>query len=244
MIAKVLIENGSSLNVMPKATLDKLYLPSATLKNSPIVVKAFDGSKREVMGEITLPIRVGPKTFDVTFQVMDIRPVYICLLGGLWIHAARVVPCSLHQKVKFIMDGQLISIMGEKELIISTPFLVEYIEGEALETSFQALEIVGTANVEVEGGDPRLSRVAVMASKVLINNSFQPGKGLGKELHGIAELKERPGWRDHDKQLAWPDLYRYFTSGGIISLELIVVVEDQSPELAEWVYPTARELDN
>ncbi|RDX70336.1 hypothetical protein CR513_50436, partial [Mucuna pruriens] len=31
MIAKVLIDNGSSLNVMPKATLDKLYYPNATL---------------------------------------------------------------------------------------------------------------------------------------------------------------------------------------------------------------------
>ncbi|RDY05523.1 hypothetical protein CR513_10637, partial [Mucuna pruriens] len=66
-IAKVLIDNGSSLNVMPKATLHKLYLPNATLKNNPVVVKAFDGSKREVMGEITLPIRIAPKTFNITF---------------------------------------------------------------------------------------------------------------------------------------------------------------------------------
>ncbi|RDY05601.1 hypothetical protein CR513_10546, partial [Mucuna pruriens] len=67
MIAKVQIDNGSLLNVMPKATLDKLYLPDATLKNNPIVVKAFDGSKWEVMGEIGLPTRIGPKTFDNTF---------------------------------------------------------------------------------------------------------------------------------------------------------------------------------
>ncbi|RDY05743.1 hypothetical protein CR513_10381, partial [Mucuna pruriens] len=52
MIARVLIDNGSSLNVMPKTTLDKLYCPSTILRNSPIVVKAFDGSKREVMGKI------------------------------------------------------------------------------------------------------------------------------------------------------------------------------------------------
>ncbi|RDX70170.1 hypothetical protein CR513_50609, partial [Mucuna pruriens] len=174
-------DNGFSLNVMLKATLNKLYFPSATLKISPLVVRAFDGSKREVMGKITLPIRIGPKTFDVTFQVMDIRPAYSCLLGKPLIHAAGAVLSSLHQKVKFIVDGQLISVMGEKELIINTPFL------EALETSFQALEIVGTANTEVEGGDPKPSRVAIMAAKVLISNGFQPGKGLGRELHYIAE---------------------------------------------------------
>ncbi|RDX89189.1 hypothetical protein CR513_29124, partial [Mucuna pruriens] len=34
MIARVLIDNGSSLNVMPKTTLDKLYTLGAILKNS------------------------------------------------------------------------------------------------------------------------------------------------------------------------------------------------------------------
>ncbi|RDX78980.1 hypothetical protein CR513_40661, partial [Mucuna pruriens] len=95
MIAWVLIDNGSSLNVMPKATLDKLYCLTATLKNSAIVVWAFDGSKREVMGEITLPIRIGPTTFDIMFQVMEIRPEYSCLLGRPWIHATGAVPSSL-----------------------------------------------------------------------------------------------------------------------------------------------------
>ncbi|RDY05526.1 hypothetical protein CR513_10640, partial [Mucuna pruriens] len=86
-------------------------------------------------------------------------------------------------------DGQLISIMAEKELIINTPLPIEYIEGdeEALETSFQALEIIDTANANVEGGDPKPSRAAVKAAKVLINNGFQIGKGLGRELHTIAE---------------------------------------------------------
>ncbi|RDX76296.1 hypothetical protein CR513_43729, partial [Mucuna pruriens] len=100
----------------------------AILRNSPVMVMAFDGSKRELMGEITLPIRIGPTTFDITFQVMDIRLAYSCLLGRRWIHAAGAVPSSLHQKVKFIVDGQLINFIGEKEMMVSTPFPMEYIE--------------------------------------------------------------------------------------------------------------------
>ncbi|RDX95446.1 hypothetical protein CR513_22031, partial [Mucuna pruriens] len=130
--------NECSLNVMPKTTLDKLYSPGATLKNSPVVVKAFDGSKQEVMGKITLPIRIGPTTFDITFQVMDIRPAYNCLLGQPWMHAAGEFPSSLHQKVEFIANGQLISVMGEKEMMVNIPLPTEYVERneEALETSF------------------------------------------------------------------------------------------------------------
>ncbi|RDX67654.1 hypothetical protein CR513_53435, partial [Mucuna pruriens] len=67
MIARMLIDNGSSLNVMPKVTLDKLYSIESTLRTSYVVVRAFDRSKRDVMGDITLPIRIQPTTFDITF---------------------------------------------------------------------------------------------------------------------------------------------------------------------------------
>ncbi|RDY06266.1 hypothetical protein CR513_09792, partial [Mucuna pruriens] len=97
MISRVLIDNVSSLNVLPKATLDKLTLADAQLGASLIVVRAFDGSKMEVMGEISLPILIGPTLFNINFQVMDIRLAYSCLLGRPWIHAAGAVPSSLHQ---------------------------------------------------------------------------------------------------------------------------------------------------
>jgi len=58
VLARVLIDNGSSLNVMPKTTLDKLPCDRAHLRPSTMIVRAFDGSRREVMGEIELPIKV------------------------------------------------------------------------------------------------------------------------------------------------------------------------------------------
>ncbi|RDY09909.1 hypothetical protein CR513_05658, partial [Mucuna pruriens] len=88
--------------------------------------------------------------------------------------------------------------MEEKEMMVNTPLPTEYIEGdeEALETSFQALEIVGTTSIKVERGDLKPSKAAIMAAKVLITNGFEPGKGLGRRLEDIAELveiQENPG---------------------------------------------------
>ena len=80
VLARVLIDNGSSLNFMPKTTLDKISCEGAYLRPSSVVVRAFDGSRREVIGEIELPIQVGPCIFQVVFQVMDILPAYSCLL--------------------------------------------------------------------------------------------------------------------------------------------------------------------
>jgi len=95
VVAKVLIDNGSSLNVMPKTTLEKLPFNASHLKPSSMVVRAFDGSRREVMGEIDIPIQIGPHTYNAVFQVMDINPAYSCLFGRPLVHALGVVPSML-----------------------------------------------------------------------------------------------------------------------------------------------------
>ena len=45
VVAKVLIDNGFSLNVMPKSTLEKLSFNASHLRPSSMVVRAFDGSR-------------------------------------------------------------------------------------------------------------------------------------------------------------------------------------------------------
>ena len=67
MVAKVLVDNDSSLNVMPKATLDKLFFDTSYMRPSSMVVRAFDGSWCDVRGEIDLQIQIGPCTLQITF---------------------------------------------------------------------------------------------------------------------------------------------------------------------------------
>ena len=66
----------------------KIDYSGLELRPSDLMVKAFDGSRRSVFGEVELPIKVGPRTFTDTFFVMDIQPAYYCLLGRPWIHKA------------------------------------------------------------------------------------------------------------------------------------------------------------
>ena len=80
-MAHVLVDTGSSLNVLSKGALDRLDCEGLVLKPIDIMVRAFDGSKRMVHGEVDLPINVGYKVFNSTFYVMDILPTYSCLLG-------------------------------------------------------------------------------------------------------------------------------------------------------------------
>ncbi|CAL0318658.1 unnamed protein product [Lupinus luteus] len=188
VIGKVLLDNGSSLDVMTKRTFSRLPVDASYLTNSSMIVKGFDGSRRDVMGEMELPIKLGPCVLNILFHVMDINPTYSCLLGRPWIHSSRAIPSTLHQKVKFIVDGRLITVSGEEDVLVSQPFDARYIEAteEALETSFQGLEIANTTVVR-EGiplTKPYPSDASLMMAKVRIRGGYQPRKGLGKYGQG------------------------------------------------------------
>lgn len=97
ILSRVLVDIRSSLNVMPKSTLNKLMVKDVQMRASALIVKAFDGSRKAVIGEIDLPILVSPHIFIVAFHVMDTNPAYSYLLRKPWIHAVEVVTSILHQ---------------------------------------------------------------------------------------------------------------------------------------------------
>jgi len=197
VVAKVLIDNGSSLNVMPKSSLEKLPFNASHLKPSSMVVRAFNGTRREVRGEIDLPVQIGPHTCQVTFQIMDINPPYNCKLRRPWIHLVGFFPSMLHQKLKFIVEGHLVIVSGEEDILVSFPPSMPYVEAaeESLETAFQCFEVVSISSMDSFSGQPCLSDTAIMVARVMLGNGYEPRMGLGKDNGGITSLISAKGNR-------------------------------------------------
>jgi len=179
VIAKVLIDGGSALNVLPKTTLEQLLVDASAIQESEMIIRAFDGTRREVCGTVVLLLKIGPSLFSVEFQVMDIDPAYTMLLGRPWIHDAKVVPSTLHQRVKYISNGRLVTVKGDKELIISKPSAMPYIEAaeEVPGISFQSFE-VGAIKGYGHG-------ILNIATKVMERSRYQIRKGLRSHIQGI-----------------------------------------------------------
>ena len=110
---------------------------------------------------------------------MDINPAYSCLLGQPWIHLVGVVPSTLHQKLKFVVEGQLIIVPGEEDILVSCSSSTPYVEAieESLETSFQALEVVSNAYVESPPVQPRSSGTTLMVARVMLGHEYDPRMG-------------------------------------------------------------------
>ncbi|XP_050897804.1 uncharacterized protein LOC127104675 [Lathyrus oleraceus] len=165
------------------------------VKPTSLIVKAFDGSRRAVIGEVELPILIGPHVFNITFQVMDINPNYSCLLGRPWIHAVGAVTSTLHQKMKFVVDDKLVIIHGEEDLMVSNLSSFRYIEADedALETSFQALEIANAVLVEVEEtveGQSNPSFASLKSTRSTIDRGIPEGWG---EIINVKTKTDRHG---------------------------------------------------
>ncbi|XP_027168835.1 LOW QUALITY PROTEIN: uncharacterized protein LOC113768604 [Coffea eugenioides] len=184
ILPKVLIDNGSALNICPWSTLEKLGLQDIKLRPSGTIVRGFDGARREPIGEVDLVIEMGPAQFQIACQVMHFPSVYNVLVGRPWIHKSGAVPSSLHQLLKFIVNDKLITIFAEEDcLVIADSGSKEDGSRSAIVTPHSTADIVSVSWITKE--ERALSKASVMMAKEMIRGGYEFDKGLGRDLQGI-----------------------------------------------------------
>ncbi|XP_050889483.1 uncharacterized protein LOC127094733 [Lathyrus oleraceus] len=258
ILSRVLVDTGSSLNVMPKTTLIKLPMEGMNMKPSTLIVKAFDGSRRAVIGEVDLPIKIGPTFFNMTFQVLDIHPGYSCLLGRPWIHSTGAVTSTLNQKLKFITNDKMIVIGGEEDILVShlTSFRYIEVDGEITETPFQSLEVVNMMAVQqtLETPKSRPSMASWQGAKVVMESESAQDWGKVVEVNqkrdkfGLGyDPSSIEAGNQHDKEKI-PPVEEIFTSAGHIfgNQVAMINVEDHKEGVSSWIRQAApnEELTN
>ncbi|XP_034707088.1 uncharacterized protein LOC117930555 [Vitis riparia] len=115
-VPSILLDNGSALNVCPLVTAIALGFRQPIL-GSTQTVRAYDGTQRTVMGTLSTHVMIGPVSYSIVFQVLRIQSSFNLLLGRPWIHEAGARPSSLHQKVKFIHEGRIITIQSDRDIL-------------------------------------------------------------------------------------------------------------------------------
>ena len=94
-------------------------------------MKAYDNSRREVLGTITLELTIIPMVKKVDFQVLNMASCFNMLLRRPWIHDTKAVPSSLYQKVRFPHEGAIVTIYGDT-LTVTKPIFSINSEKEPL----------------------------------------------------------------------------------------------------------------
>ncbi|XP_050877398.1 uncharacterized protein LOC127081158 [Lathyrus oleraceus] len=235
-LSGVLVDIGSSLNVILKSNLSRLTFQGAPMRSSGVIVKAFDDSRKSVIGEVDLPMTIGPHTFQITFQVMDIHASYSCLLGLPWIHEAMVVTSTLHQRLKFVRKGKLVTVCEEESLVVSHLSYFSLVDTEdEIGTQFQTLSVVDE-NVQENGA----SICSFNDARQLVKDSSTSGWG---QVMSLPENKFREGlgFSPTSSKFSQQDailcpIQETFRSGGFINptqSETNVVIEEDPEEDAQ-----------
>ncbi|XP_070022554.1 uncharacterized protein [Nicotiana sylvestris] len=87
VVTRVLVDNGSSANICPLSTLNKLKVDDERIHKNNISVRGFDGGGKDSVGDIVLELTIGPVEFTMEFQEIIVHGE-----DNLCAHSDAVVP--------------------------------------------------------------------------------------------------------------------------------------------------------
>lgn len=104
-VHRVLIDNGSSVNLLFKSAFNQMGLSKKDLLPCMSALQGFSGERKVPLGLITLPVELGeePRRMirQVQFVVLDGYSAYNAFLGRLALSDFRVVTSIWCLKLKF-----------------------------------------------------------------------------------------------------------------------------------------------
>lgn len=115
------------------------------------------------------------------------------LLGRPWIHTSGAAPSSLHQRVKYAVEGHVVTV--KKKLCLSLNLLhsrilkplKKLLRLPSSHSKFGMLILFLRVPL-----CPKMSEASKMVARFMLNSPYQKGKGLGKNLQRIFAPVELP----------------------------------------------------
>ncbi|KAF8044652.1 hypothetical protein N665_7333s0001 [Sinapis alba] len=116
-VTRVLIDTGSSVDLIFRQTLEKMMVDLNDIKPSSRALTGFNGSLTSLFGTIRLNVFAGGVNKLVKFSVIDTKTQYNAILGTPLLHMMKAIPSTYHQCVKFpTKEGTVFTLKGNQRL--------------------------------------------------------------------------------------------------------------------------------
>ncbi|XP_016192649.1 uncharacterized protein LOC107633550 [Arachis ipaensis] len=120
LVRKVLLDPGSSADVLFYSTFQKMKLYGKSMQPSFGELVGFSGEKIPIKGYIWLKTTMGDtplsQTIDIQYLIVDCPSPYNIILGRPALNMFRVVVSTLHLCVKFqAQDGKIATLHSDRQ---------------------------------------------------------------------------------------------------------------------------------
>ncbi|XP_073121324.1 uncharacterized protein [Henckelia pumila] len=124
-ISRVLIDNGSAVNILRLRVLKKLGKEETDLIPTEVSVIAFTGEATKTIGVFPAEVLGGSKTSISAFFVVNSSANFQALLGRDWIHANHCIPSSMHQFLMFWIGDDVEIVQADSQPFQASSSVVE-----------------------------------------------------------------------------------------------------------------------
>ncbi|KAK9756753.1 hypothetical protein RND81_01G118700 [Saponaria officinalis] len=131
-VSRILVDGGSAVNIMSKATILELGISAGELTKSRLLIQDFNLGGQRSIGMIRVDLVMGELSSATLFQVIHAKTSYKLLLGRPWLHENGVVASTLHQCLKFYrndekkVNGDVKSFMMAETYFADAKFYYDY----------------------------------------------------------------------------------------------------------------------
>ena len=87
------------------------YSPSV-LENPGCLLSIFNVATMTSLGDVVLPVQVGPITLNVQFSMVDDLSRYNAIMRRAWLHRMKVILSTYHQMVSYITKEGQVDLLG------------------------------------------------------------------------------------------------------------------------------------
>ncbi|XP_038715058.1 uncharacterized protein LOC120008756 [Tripterygium wilfordii] len=115
-IKRVLVDNGSSTNVLFLSCLKAMEIDESHIVGRSTILLGFNEEQVYNLGEIALPVYTEGINLNTNFMVLNSASPYNIILGRSWIHEMKAIPSTYHQLIRFPTKWGVKEIRGEQHV--------------------------------------------------------------------------------------------------------------------------------